>query len=240
MPSENALPITLELLNEINPAAARSTFCKDFEKSKGVKGECMLNSEAVAPINKALKKYKITRPSEVVTALAWMLFESDGWHYVVNHNPGNKGQGTRTMMSWAYVSKYAKELYPDKYTKLIGKFADDTSKANNSTKTKVMDLVLNNDDSIGAGFWYLAKHASSFHNKEDKLRPDVLDDFKDFMWNGVNADVTTDANGKKHFKWDEGRTAKWNQANRYIGSDEPDSGDVTYYSSYHKTRSVNN
>ncbi|PIA15376.1 hypothetical protein COEREDRAFT_9513 [Coemansia reversa NRRL 1564] len=215
--SKDSGPITLEMLNVINPAAARSTFCKDFEKKQGVKGECILNSDAVAPINKAIAKYKITRLGEIAATLAWMLFESEGWHYVINHNPGNKGQGTRTMMSWAYVSKYAKELYPDKYAKVIGKFSDDTSKADNSTKTKVMDLVLNNDDSLAAGFWYLTKQASSFHNKKDKLRTLNLKDFKDYTWNGIKADVSTDDNGKKQFTWEEGRTAKWNEVNKIIG-----------------------
>ncbi|KAJ2794114.1 hypothetical protein H4R20_006333, partial [Coemansia guatemalensis] len=117
--SKNSEPISLDMLNKINPGAASSTFCSDFEKNTGIKGECILNSNAVEPINKAIAKYRVKSFGEVAAILAWMLFESNGWQYVVNHYPGNKGQGTRAMITWEDVSKYAKELHPIEYTGLM-------------------------------------------------------------------------------------------------------------------------
>ncbi|KAJ1641565.1 eukaryotic translation initiation factor 2-alpha kinase, partial [Coemansia asiatica] len=67
-----------------------------------------------------------------------------------------------------------------------------------------MDLVLNPEDSFGSGFWYLVEKASSFHGDENKLRDGNLDDFKDYVQNGIVTD------------WSQEREDWWTKANQYL------------------------
>ncbi|KAJ2788483.1 hypothetical protein H4R20_007371, partial [Coemansia guatemalensis] len=94
----------------MNPDAASDTYCEEFERTSGIKGECVSNSEALEPINKAIRKFGVIKRSEIVATLAWMLKESEGWKYNINHFPGNAGQGTRTIMMWEFVNKYAQQV----------------------------------------------------------------------------------------------------------------------------------
>ncbi|KAJ2850643.1 hypothetical protein IWW36_001754 [Coemansia brasiliensis] len=196
--------VSLAALNKANPEAASVDYCNNFASSSGISDECALNSAAVSPINKAIRKYKVASRGEIVATLAWMLYESDNWKYNINHFPGNIGQGTRTMMSWNYVSQYAKQLHPNEYEQAVGSSGDDVSSANNSTKTAVIDLVLNNDDSFGAGFWYLTTQAPSFHNNPSKLRDGNMQDFQEYVQSGI---VTS---------WNSDREAIWTTVNDAI------------------------
>ncbi|KAJ1641569.1 eukaryotic translation initiation factor 2-alpha kinase, partial [Coemansia asiatica] len=72
-----------------------------------------------------------------------------------------------------------------------------------------MDLVLNPEDSFGSGFWYLVEKALSFHGDENKLRDGNLDDFKDYVQNGINELAALRAIFMEDFKDIETRTA-WN------------------------------
>ncbi|KAJ2826366.1 hypothetical protein IWW50_002393 [Coemansia erecta] len=128
-----------------------------------------------------------------------MLYESGNWTYNINHFPGNIGQGTRTMMSWTNVSKYAQSIHADAYTAAIGSV--DVSAADNTTKTKVINLVLNNEDSFGAGFWYLKTQAPSYHNNPTALRDGSVEDFQAYVeqgigttWNAEREDIWTKVN----------------------------------------------
>ncbi|KAJ1810134.1 hypothetical protein LPJ77_001143 [Coemansia sp. RSA 2523] len=174
------------MLNKANPDAADAAYCK----SSMADGECALNSEALSSINKAIRKYGVSARGEIVATLSWMLFESGNWVYNINHFPGNIGQGTRTMMTWEYVAEYAKTLHPDAYAKALG--SGDVSAANNSTKTDVIDLVLNNDDSFGSGFWYLTTKAASFHGNANSLRDGNKADFQKYVEDGIVTTWTTE------------------------------------------------
>ncbi|KAJ1942314.1 hypothetical protein FBU59_003233 [Linderina macrospora] len=158
--------------------------------------ECAPNTRALAAINKALKKYNITRRGEVVAVLSLMAFESGDWAFNINHypEPGRPGQGTRNMMMYNFVEEYAKYLHPTEANALLGSGGTPSD----STKNAVRQLVLNDDDSFGAGFWYLTQKAGSFHDNPAKLIDGNEDSFKDYIVNGVG---TGYADERKQY-WD--------------------------------------
>ncbi|KAJ2725892.1 hypothetical protein GGI07_000937 [Coemansia sp. Benny D115] len=131
-----------------------------------------------------------------------MLFESDNWIYNINHFPGKPGQGTRSMIQYEFIEPYAKELHPDEYGMIM---KDNLEPNSNKTMNAVRELVLNDDDSFGSGFWLLAKKKTEFHNAKDKLRDGNLDDFKDYMKNGIGLESYEDI-----------RTPVWNAVNNAI------------------------
>ncbi|KAJ2855223.1 hypothetical protein FB639_006257, partial [Coemansia asiatica] len=171
--------ITLEQLNQANPDAAKDSYCSSGND------QCSTNADAVGPLNDAIAKYQMTRRGEIVGVIANMLFESGAWSENINSGNSEGGQGTRCMMMWNYVSEYAKSLHPEDYATLMGSDTGNPDGASVSVRTKVMDLVLNPEDSFGSGFWYLVEKASSFHGDENKLRDGNLDDFKDYVQNGI-------------------------------------------------------
>ncbi|KAJ2495548.1 hypothetical protein GGH96_006355, partial [Coemansia sp. RSA 1972] len=174
------------MLNQANPDAADAAYCKTSPAA----GECALNSEVLVSINQAIRQYGVSARGEIVATLAWMLFESGNWQYNINHFPGNIGQGTRTMMTWEYVAEYAQTLHPDAYAKVLG--SDTVSAADNTTKTDVIDLVLNNNDSFGSGFWYLTTQAASFHGNANCLRDGNQADFQKYVEDGIITTWTTE------------------------------------------------
>ncbi|KAJ2724788.1 hypothetical protein GGI07_001749 [Coemansia sp. Benny D115] len=163
--------------------------------------ECVPNSRAVAAINNALTKYGITKRSEAVAVISLMAFESGNWLYNINHWPGRPGQGTRNMQMANFNREYAQLLHPAEAAQVISSAADAQS---DETSKKLLELVLNDNDSFGSGFWYLATKATGYFASADKLRDGNADDFKDYIVNGVNAG------------WDEGRQTVWNAVNSAI------------------------
>ncbi|KAJ2718161.1 hypothetical protein GGI07_005864 [Coemansia sp. Benny D115] len=197
--------VTLEELRNANPDNEKPGFCDDFNKEfPESKGQCVSNADAIDPINKAIAKYNITRRGEIVAVIATMLMETGGWTENTNHYGAEPGQGTRCMMMWEWVSVYAKELYPEEYAKLMGDYASDPDSAPDDLKETVRDLVLQPDDTFGSGFWYLVTAAPKYHGDESKLRDGNLEDFKDYVINGVIAD------------WDADRQSWWEATNKNI------------------------
>ncbi|KAJ2758611.1 hypothetical protein H4S06_002619 [Coemansia sp. BCRC 34490] len=193
-----AYQITLEQLNKAVPDRAADSSCG----SAPYPDECVTNSRAVSAINNALTKYGISRRSEAVAVISLMAFESESWLYNKNHYPGNPGQGARNMQMYDYNSEYAKLLYPDKVAQVL---ASDLS---NSTQqmNDVRDLVLGDNDSFGAGFWYLTVHASKYHNNANALRDGNSADFQDYVVTGVDAG------------WSDGRMTIWNSVNSALSA----------------------
>ncbi|KAJ2764676.1 hypothetical protein IWQ56_004399, partial [Coemansia nantahalensis] len=131
----------------------------------------------------------------VVALVALMALESGDWMYNTNHFPGRPGQGTRAMLMYPYTYAYAKALHP----------ADTPLAAEGSTDPAVMNQVrgrvLGDDDSFGAAFWYLVHSAPQYHSDPSKLRDGNLDDFKDYVVNGVGG------------AWSQERENAWNLVN---------------------------
>ncbi|KAJ2632980.1 hypothetical protein H4R22_000837 [Coemansia sp. RSA 1290] len=154
---------------------------------------CANNKRALVALNNAAKTYGITERNEMVAIVSLMAFESGSWQYNTNLYPGRPGQGTKAMLMYDFVYEYAKELYPDKVQ-------DSWAKTDsNSTKNQVRELVLNDNDSFGSGFWYLAKKAPAYHNTQ-KLDGN-LDSFKQYCETAVGA------------SWDDARGQMWETVN---------------------------
>ncbi|KAJ2874162.1 hypothetical protein H4R27_006520, partial [Coemansia aciculifera] len=172
-------PVLLPDLNKAFPAGASKTYCDKGGEGAPV-SECATNRDAVIGIDAGIKAYKVTRRGEVVASIAWMLFESGGWKYNINHTPGTIGQGTRCMMMWEFISEYAQSLFPEEYKKLMGASAAKPETATDAVKTSVIKLVLTNNTSFSAAFWFLVNKASTYHNNNAKLRDGNLEDFKEY------------------------------------------------------------
>ncbi|KAJ2696551.1 hypothetical protein H4218_004535 [Coemansia sp. IMI 209128] len=191
-PPVKALQLTLNQLDAAIPARAASDSCA----SVSTPAECATNAKALVAINKALVKYGITKRSEAVAVIALMAYESGSWQYNTNHFPGRAGQGTRAMLMFNFVESYAKSLHPEEASKALAGGITDAS------MNAVRALVLNDDDSFGAGFWYLVTNAKAYHN--GKLGDGSLDDFMDYVVTGVGA------------SWDNARKIIWQAVNNAI------------------------
>ncbi|KAJ1769385.1 hypothetical protein IW140_002311 [Coemansia sp. RSA 1813] len=196
--SGSAYQLTLDQLNKAVPDRAGDDSCS----AATFPDECATNSRALTAINKALTKYDITGRGEAVAVIALMAFESENWLYNKNHWPGRPGQGARNMQMFNFNSEYAKLLHPTEAAAVL------TANTSNDTKQAdaVLDLVLNDDDSFGAGFWYLVNHASSYYNNAEKLRDGNSADFQDYIVTGVGAG------------WSDDRMATWKTVNSALSS----------------------
>ena len=112
-------------------------------------GECISAKDAVAPLISSFAQYKITTAGEQAALLSWIALESDELKYNINHFPGTPGQGTRCMLSPAFVSKYVASL-PD----LAGK-------AGGADPAGTLKLVLDPQHSLGSAAWFLSSQCSA-------------------------------------------------------------------------------
>ncbi|KAJ2849726.1 hypothetical protein IWW36_002418 [Coemansia brasiliensis] len=158
---------------------------------------CANNKRAIVALNNAAKTYGITERSEMVAIISLMAYESGSWQYNINVSPGRAGQGTKAMLMYNFIYEYAKELYPSKVQDAWENTEDE------STMNQVRELVLNDNDSFGSGFWYLVNKASSYHNSK-KLVDGDLDSFKQYCETAVGA------------TWDESRGQIWETVNNAL------------------------
>ncbi|KAJ2078951.1 hypothetical protein H4R24_004122 [Coemansia sp. RSA 988] len=186
--------ITTEQLNKAIPERAASDSCAKTTAPS----ECVTNEKAATAISNAIKKYDVTQRGEIIALISLMAYESAKWEYNINHYPGRPGQGTRAMLMYNYVQEYASSLFPGHITTDIANTSSD------KIKNTVRQLVLDDNNSFGSAFWYLTSVKPEFHNKSDKLRDGNMDDFKDYIENGVQ---TT---------WDDGRQSIWESVNAAI------------------------
>ncbi|KAJ2724789.1 hypothetical protein GGI07_001750 [Coemansia sp. Benny D115] len=191
----NAEGITLAQLNKAVPSRASDSSCV----SVSTPDECAPNSRAVVAINNAIAKYGVTGRGEIAALIALMAYESADWQYNINHFPGRPGQGTRAMLMYNFIEQYSKQVHAQDAGKVLAAGA-----GTDASKNSVRSLVLNDNDSFGAAFWYLVTVAPSYHNNLGKLRFGNADDFKDYVVNGVGAG------------WDSNRQSIWETVNRAL------------------------
>ncbi|KAJ1852605.1 hypothetical protein GGH12_002999 [Coemansia sp. RSA 1822] len=179
--------VTTAQLDRAIPTRAGSNGCA----SVADQSECAINDNAAKAITNAMAKYNVKQRGEVVALISLMAYESASWEYNTNHFPGRPGQGTRAMLMYNFIHTYAQALYPDKVA----------ASSANSESTNVLNgvraLVLNNNDSFGAAFWYLTTVAKEYHGNTNKLRSGNIDDFKAYIEGGV------------HTTWDDQRAQIW-------------------------------
>ncbi|KAJ1893978.1 hypothetical protein LPJ66_005454 [Kickxella alabastrina] len=190
--------ITLAQLNQAVPARASDTSCA----AVSTPSECAPNSRAATAINKAIAKYGVTGRGEIIAIISLMAFESADWQYNINHFPGRAGQGTRAMLMYNWIEQYAKQVHAQDASKLLATAGAGNTEAMN----KVRKLVLGDDDSFGAAFWYLVTAAPAYHNSTTKLREGNVDDFKDYVVNGVGAG------------WENERQSVWARVNSALSA----------------------
>ncbi|KAI9477035.1 hypothetical protein LPJ78_004721 [Coemansia sp. RSA 989] len=179
--------VTTAQLDRAIPKRAGSNGCA----SAAEQAECATNEVAAAAITNAINKYDVKRRGEVVALIALMAYESADWEYNINHFPGRAGQGTRAMLMYNFISTYAQSLYPSRVT------TTEASSQSTQVMNSVRELVLNNDDSFAAAFWYLTTVAKDYYGNESRLRSGNIDDFKAYIENGV------------HTSWNEQRSSVW-------------------------------
>ncbi|KAJ1676429.1 hypothetical protein EV182_008207, partial [Spiromyces aspiralis] len=124
--------------------------------------ECATLDEAATGFNYAFNKYNITRRADKVAMIALAGYESGSFAYNINHypEPGRPGQGTRAMLMYNFIYKYAMDLYPDEVKQLGAQGTDSDS---DDVKNKVRALVLNNNDSFASSSWFLVTQASNYY-----------------------------------------------------------------------------
>ncbi|KAJ1877995.1 hypothetical protein LPJ57_003656 [Coemansia sp. RSA 486] len=188
----SASAITLEQLNQAVPSRASDGSCA----AVSTPSECTTNSRAVTAINHAITKYGVTSTGEIAALIALMAYESADWQYNINHYPGRPGQGTKAMLMYDFIEKYAQQVHQSETTRVLI-----SGGGSDAAKNSVRELVLDDDDSFGAAFWYLTTQASAYHNNPAKLRAGNADDFKEYIVSGVNAG------------WDDKRMSIWSQVN---------------------------
>ncbi|KAJ1920444.1 hypothetical protein H4219_001281 [Mycoemilia scoparia] len=165
-----------------------------------LKDECSTFETAAANINISFEKYKITTRGEMIAIVALMASESGSFVFNRNHypEPGRPGQGTKAMMMYPSIYKYANSLYPEEVEKL--------SATESTTDTKVMNdvlgLVLNDKDTFGSAAWYMSTEANEY------LQKNPLDGKQSSYQK-----YTTEAVGAS---WDESRGVIWNELNKAL------------------------
>ncbi|KAJ2090747.1 hypothetical protein IW138_002365 [Coemansia sp. RSA 986] len=183
-----ATAITIDQLNKAIPDRVGDNSCAT--------NVCATNPQALSSINKAIAKYEVTEKGEIAALIALMAYESGDWLYNYNVYPGRPGQGTRAMLMFNFIVEYAANLHPDSTKQIL-----ESGPMSDIIMDDVLRLVLNNDDSFGAAFWYLINKAPTYHNNPNKLRVGNLADFQDYVTNGVGA------------TWDDSRKAAWDKTN---------------------------
>ena len=122
--------------------------------------ECATSSPStVQAILNGFSTYNVTTAPEQAALLSWMAYESADFKYNQNHfpAPGNPGQGTRCMMSPAFVKEYALSV-PELQAKVP------TGTAPTDLET-TLALVQPDQYSFAAAAWYYDGHCSDAQKK---------------------------------------------------------------------------
>jgi len=130
-------------------------------------GSCRTAAQAAPFIQAAFGKFGFKTKGEQAAILALMAFESGDFKFDVNVFPGRPGQGTRNMMTFPFIYKYALES-----PEVAGQVASIAPGLNpnmsfdqlNQTPPNVMNgiraLVLRDDLSFASAAWFLRTKCS--------------------------------------------------------------------------------
>jgi len=120
---------------------------------------CRTADQAAPLINQAFAKFGIDSKGEKAALLSLMAFETGGFVFDTNKFPGRPGQGTRNMMFFNFVLKYALET-PEVAPK-VAQIAPGLSANVNTdgvapdTMNAIRALVLRDDLSFASASWFL-------------------------------------------------------------------------------------
>lgn len=167
--------------------------------------ECTNATVATEQINKAFKAYKVWSLGPKAALASLMAFESGDFVYNINHFPGRPGQGTKAMLMFKWIYKFALwSGFEDEMTDIVGKPAGnltdaETATFSNDTMNAIRALVLPVNLTFKAAPWYLVKQCKREHY--EGLVTDGYEGFKNYIELCIEAgDITED------------RTASWCKA----------------------------
>jgi LysM repeat protein len=120
---------------------------------------CRTADQAAPLINQAFAKFGIDSKGEKAALLSLMAFETGGFVFDTNQFPGRPGQGTRNMMLFPFILKYALET-PEVAPKVAQVAPGLTASSNPDTvapdtMNAVRGLVLQDDLSFASASWFL-------------------------------------------------------------------------------------
>jgi len=123
---------------------------------------CRTADQAAPLIQAAFDKFGFNTAGEQAAIMALMAFETGDFKFDVNVFPGRAGQGTRNMMTFPFIAKYALET-----PEVAGQVAaiapglndamsfDQANQTPPDTMNAVRALVLRDDLSFGSAAWFL-------------------------------------------------------------------------------------
>ena len=153
------------------------------------------NPTTVKALVEGFAKYGITTAEEQAALISWMAYESNEFKYNRNHfpAPGKPGQGTRCMMSPAFVKEYANSI-PELKTQAAALTDPDA----------ILALVQTDEYSFAAASWYYNAHCTDAQKGQIKGGGQA---------NWASAFI----NGCVNTAMDDSRIAYWNKANEALG-----------------------
>jgi len=163
--------------------------------------ECATADRAAGPITRGFERFEITTPGEKAALVSLMLFETGGLKANRNHfpTPGNPGQGTRSLMNFPFVFKYALDIpaVAPQAQKLLPQFNaasnfTDLSNVDPTTKNAVLALVLDDDNSFASVAWFLKASGVCNSTFVDGLKAGTVAGWESYITGCVGTTVTDD------------------------------------------------
>lgn len=159
-----------QLADLIAKVAPASTKCADASNT-----ECRTNVQVAPYLLDAILKYGANSNGAVAAVVALTAFESASYQYKANKVPGEPGQGTANMQSFANNVDYA-----NSFPELVDKVAaiglpENHAEATKEQKNTLLALVTDDKYNFGSGPWYLTQHCEPKYLK-------ALGDATDAAW----------------------------------------------------------
>jgi len=152
---------------DVTPQAIIAVAPNSAACAPGGEASCRTADQSAPLINQSFAKFGIDSKGEKAALLSLMAFETGGFVFDINKFPGRPGQGTRNLMFFPFILKYALET-PDVAPQVSqiapGLTADsNTDAVAPDTMNAIRALVLRDDLSFASAAWFLkTKCAGSF------------------------------------------------------------------------------
>jgi len=156
---------------------------------------CSTPDVAAAALNSAFEKCGYTSLGQQAALLGLMTFESVDFEYNVNAFPGRPGQGTKAMLMFNFVLKYAlaQPELNSQVLELSGGSTDPNS-IPDATKNEIRQLVLPDKYTFGAAPWFLSTQCDA--SVATQLTSGGLTAFQNYITNCVGTTFTDDRKAK--------------------------------------------
>jgi LysM repeat protein len=144
---------------DVTPAAIVAVAPNAASCAGSTEASCRTADQAAPFINQAFAKFGIDSKGEKAALLSLMAFETGGFVFDINKFPGRPGQGTRNLMMFPFILKYAfetPEVAPKVAQVAPGVTANtDPNSVAPDTQNAIRALVLGDDLSFASASWFL-------------------------------------------------------------------------------------